>query len=351
MLALKPPCVQRNDVFDRRKANTHDPFMIVPEFWAEARIQKRFDDRQITVRRFGWSDVSQEDAQANAEARTQDAFNRIVAGEHIDRREHKVAYNGADGVPIREQIIVKHGSMVITRNLYGAYCLNTPSVMFADIDVVPHTPFKLSCLLFIALLGLATAWGVSTGSIEYTVVALMVALVIGYPLSSWVYRLFQQSKGGPREYAHQLIRQFATAHPDWHLRVYETPAGFRVLVMHRTFDPREEIVDTFFDALDVDPVYARMCQNQNCFRARVSPKPWRMGMRKRIRPSPGVWPVKPEYMPDRERWTAEYEDKARGYASCRFVEALGHAAPHPEAQAVQKIHDELSRAHIPLPLA
>jgi hypothetical protein len=351
MLALKGPACKGMMFLTVRKATLMIPIMIVPEFWAEARIQKRFDDRQITVRRFGWSDTSQEDAQASAEARTQEAFDRILAGEHIDRREHKVAYNGADGVPIREQIIVKHGSMVITRNLYGAYCLNTPSVLFADIDVVPHTPFKLSCISFIALLGLAAAWGQSSGSIELTVIALMVALTIGYPLSSWVYRLFQQSKGGPREHAHQRIRQFATAHPDWHLRVYETPAGFRVLVMHRTFDPREEMVDTFFDALETDPVYARMCQNQNCFRARVSPKPWRIGMHKRIRPSPGVWPVKPEYMPDRERWTTEYEEKARGYASCRFVEALGHAAPHPEAQAVQKVHDELSRAHIELPLA
>ena len=52
--------------------------MIVPEFWAEARIQQRIDERQITVRRFGWSDASQEEAQANAEVRVGEAFKKIA---------------------------------------------------------------------------------------------------------------------------------------------------------------------------------------------------------------------------------------------------------------------------------
>ena len=43
--------------------------MIVPQFWAEGRLQHRAKGRQVTVRRFGWSDVSQDEAQANADAR------------------------------------------------------------------------------------------------------------------------------------------------------------------------------------------------------------------------------------------------------------------------------------------
>ena len=41
--------------------------MIVPKFWAEGRIRERVQGRQVTVRRFGWSDASQADAQAMAE--------------------------------------------------------------------------------------------------------------------------------------------------------------------------------------------------------------------------------------------------------------------------------------------
>ena len=31
--------------------------MIVPQYWAEARTRHRDRNRQVTVRRFGWSDV------------------------------------------------------------------------------------------------------------------------------------------------------------------------------------------------------------------------------------------------------------------------------------------------------
>jgi len=36
--------------------------MIVPQFWAEGRVRDRIAGHQVTIRRFGWSDVSQEDA-------------------------------------------------------------------------------------------------------------------------------------------------------------------------------------------------------------------------------------------------------------------------------------------------
>src|SRR6185295_15118966 len=43
--------------------------MIVPKFWAEARLPHREPGRQVTVRRFGWSDTSEAEAQAHAETR------------------------------------------------------------------------------------------------------------------------------------------------------------------------------------------------------------------------------------------------------------------------------------------
>ncbi|NDF01697.1 MAG: hypothetical protein EB034_26050, partial [Verrucomicrobia bacterium] len=100
--------------------------MNIPRFWAEARAQHRERGKQVTVRRFGWSATSESEAQANAQARADEALERLLAGEKLDRREPKVAYNGAEGVPIREEIIAEHGTDVITRNSYGALCLNTP---------------------------------------------------------------------------------------------------------------------------------------------------------------------------------------------------------------------------------
>ena len=66
---------------------------------------------------------------------TREAFEQVLAGEPLQRREDKRPYNGAVGVPIREEIIARDGESVITRNSYGALCLNTPDVLFADVDL------------------------------------------------------------------------------------------------------------------------------------------------------------------------------------------------------------------------
>ena len=108
--------------------------MIVPQYWAEARRQVRRDGKQVTVRRFGWSDTGEHDAQTMADARAEEALQQILTGAKLTRRERRAAYNGAQGVPIREEVVARHGDVVITRNAYGARCLNTPDVMFADVD-------------------------------------------------------------------------------------------------------------------------------------------------------------------------------------------------------------------------
>jgi hypothetical protein len=94
----------------------------------------------------------------------------------------------------------------------------------------------------------------------------------------------------------------------------------------------------------------QMCDLQACFRARVSGKPWRMGVR-HIVPRPGVWPVHPDRMARREQWIAEYEAASVNFAACRLVEELGRGPVHPRCAEVQRIHDELSRAQSGLPIA
>jgi hypothetical protein len=50
--------------------------MLIPHYWAEARLQHKAAGKQVTVRRWGWSDASQTDAQTLAEKRVQDAMQR-----------------------------------------------------------------------------------------------------------------------------------------------------------------------------------------------------------------------------------------------------------------------------------
>jgi hypothetical protein len=87
--------------------------MIIPQYWAESRLQHRKAGKQVTLRRFGWSDVSEEDAQKNADVRAQEAMRRVLAGEVLRRKDLKVAYNGADGIPIREEILSRHETSLL----------------------------------------------------------------------------------------------------------------------------------------------------------------------------------------------------------------------------------------------
>lgn len=325
--------------------------MIVPEFWAETRLQVRHRGRQFTVRRFGWSDASETDAEQNAQDRAHAALERILAGEPLDRRERKVPYNGSEGVPIREEVVSRHGQAVVTRNSYGALCLNTPDVLFADIDLPDQPPAELACVLFLALLVLAIAAGVWTGAWLLGILLFVLVLFTTRFVVRLIYRLGLRLRGSPESQARQRIDRFLAGHPDWHLRLYRTPAGLRALAMHRTFSPSDSEVTDCFDALGVDPVYARMCRNQQCFRARVSPKPWRIGIQEHLRPRSGAWPTPPELRPVRQRWIEAYESASGAYASCAFLEALGSGIVHPEAQRILNLHDALCQATSSRPIA
>jgi hypothetical protein len=334
--------------------------MIIPEYWAEARLRHREGRRQVTVRRFGWSDDSLDAAQAHADVRVREAMQRVLAGEDLPRLERRAAYNGADGVPIREQIVDRHGDSVITRNGYGALCLNTPDVLFADMDAgEDDLSFRHGCML-ILVATLVFAIALRVAGMENLPAAIGIGFASAWALSWCVDALYTRLVARPRARTQRerwdaqalaRIRDFAASHRDWRLRVYRTPAGFRLLAMHRTFDPREPDVQACFDALGVDPTYARMCHNQRCFRARISPKPWRIGLSRLNAPAVAAWQPAHADLPERHRWIARYDAAASGFASCRFVETLGQGAEVPEAIAVRGVHDLFCRADSALPLA
>lgn len=326
--------------------------MIVPQFWAEGRIQKRQEGKQVTVRRFGWSDTSQADAQQHADARAEEAFLRVWAGEKLPPRDPKTPYNGADGIPIREEIVDRLNETIITRNSYGARCLNTPDVFFADIDFEDEkTQNRVDIIATIAFPAAGVALGLSMGSQLMTALLPLAACLLGRPVVRAIHRSILKSQGGPEIIAKRRITRFLSENPTWNLRIYRTPAGLRVMATHQKFSPSAPEVSDCFKALNTDPIYRRMCLNQQCFRARVSPKPWRIGLEKRIRPNPGVWPVNPEKMPLRNAWVANYEMASQGFSSCKLIECAGSGVIHPEIRPVMELHDELCRASSSLPFA
>lgn len=325
--------------------------MIVPEYWAESRLQHREKGRQITVRRFGWSDLSQVEAQQNADVRAKEALQRLLGGDKLPRKDPKIAYNGAHGMPIREEIVSRHGETIITRNSYGARCLNTPDVLFADIDFQETSSWRQTFLIFAALLLCAVVAGWLSGSRMVGIALAVLALFIAAPISRIVHRTAQKAGGGAEALARKRIAAFLQTHPGWNFRLYKTPAGMRAMATHQTFRPNDPAVAECFHALGADPVYVAMCLNQQCFRARVSAKPWRIGIAGHMKPRPGVWPVAAERMAERNAWITGYEQAAAAFSACAFLESVGSGAVHLDVVAVQELHDELCKVDGKLPIA
>ncbi len=328
--------------------------MIVPTYWAEARVHvpRRRDRGAVTVRRYGWSDVSPADAQAMADARAQDALAAITAGKALPRFEPKRGYNGADGVPIREEIVSRHGPDIVTRNSYGARCLNTPDVLFADIDFDrPHGSAWVVAHVLGAMAAAVALTRYFEFSIGWTLLYAFVAAVVAPFLALAHAFVLMLARGGPQADALRRARAFVRRFPAWRLRLYRTPAGLRVLALHAPFASTDPNVEAFFAALRVDPVYARMCRHQRCFRARLSAKPWRAGFMRHLKPRTAVWPLPPDRLPVRQAWIRDYEHAAASYAACAFLEEIGSAPVHPRAAAVRDLHDRECRALSGLPLA
>ncbi|MEM9403541.1 MAG: hypothetical protein AAGA44_13775 [Pseudomonadota bacterium] len=325
--------------------------MIVPEFWAEAKERVRVNGRPKTYKRFGWSDVSDEDAMANARDRLADAVRRAQRGEKVRFVDRKVPYNGADGLPIREEIISKRDDMVITRNAYGAACLNTPDVLFADVDLErrSHWPYGMAVFVLIVAAGYTT--NKLLGTDLYFLLFLVAGLVLSSPIGRLIMLGLDYLRSSPVERALRRIEATARANSRWILRVYRTPNGFRVLAMHDTYDPRGKKTHDFMKAIGTDPVYMQMCLKQKCFRARLSPKPWRIGIQEHLKPRPGVWPIAEERLPDRRRWVRMYEKQSAGFAACRYETTFGKGRTARKCEDVKRLHDDLCRATSELPIA
>ena len=336
--------------------------MIVPRFWAEASLQRPRDRSrglgQITLRRFGWSNESQQAAQALAAERVAAAMARVDAGDKLDPREPKVPYNGADGVPIREEIIEEFENCAVTRNAYGALCLNTPDVLFGDIDIEPSIAARDRTVIAAGGVGLLAyastmisfglAFPLAPDRLGY---AVGLAFGIAAALSAyWAGKRLSAPSATADDVVKTRIAKFLETRPGWRIRLYRTPKGYRFIVMNRKFQAQDPEVADCFRSLLVDPVYARMCQHQACFRARLTAKPWRIGVG-RLRPNPGVWPVHPDRIQLRTAWVDEYNSKATKLASCRFLLELGTGPADGDVIRVRDFHDAQCSALTDLPLA
>jgi hypothetical protein len=190
----------------------------------------------------------------------------------------------------------------ITRNWYGALVLNTQKVLFVDVDLAPGQSFSGNAPSFAIQLAAA-----------------------------------QRSPTVQQLRADALLERFdvvAEQNPELGFEVYRTAAGFRLIIISREFDPSETDTERIFKALDADPIYATLCEKQQCFRARISPKPWRIGMRT-------------EYLcsDDRRAWAYCYDKQAAEFAVCEYVRHHGRRSAPDTVQAIVELHERLTIQH------
>ena len=222
--------------------------------------------------------------------------------------------------PVREEIIEEFGEgqsvyAVITRNAYGSLVLNTARVLFADIDnpkeEAPPNPIK-------PLLGLL---GKFFGSSNLPSELLPDELL-----------------GEAPDDVPTRVAEYVRNSPGLGLRLYRTAAGFRCLITSREYDPLSEESKQLLSDISSDPLYVKLCQVQECFRARLTPKFWRCGAQGPTVRFPWANASQEQSMRD---WEQVYRRCIEGYATCELLESLGTQEMHPQIAPIVELHDRL----------
>jgi hypothetical protein len=262
------------------------------------------------VATWGWSDLSDDEARAKARERQKNVFAWIDG-----KSATEIGPYGYPDRPMREEILREFRdtagqAAVLTRNSYGCHVLNTRDLLFVDVD----TPEGGVGNFFRSLIGRKAP----------------------DPQTQVEQRVAEQA------------RQWIAARPDWRWRVYRTRAGVRLMAVHRPVAPDDPLAIAAFEAFGADRLYRALCKNQGCFRARLTPKPWRCDLGK----PPKGWPWPDAAAEQRFRaWDSEYHAKVAPFATCRLLGEYGRASVAREFDELINLHDERTKAERDLPLA
>jgi len=254
---------------------------------------------------WGWGNDEGE-ALREAEGRLQRLSERVRKGDPFPPRGYEYGNR-----PVREEIVQVIGPeseprAVLTRNRQGAIVMNAARLLFLDVDL-PEGPGLPGIL--------GKLFGVRSAEAK-TLDALRTVLGAA-------------GKGS--------------------FRIYRTAAGFRALAPGREFDPAGREAQDLMKATGTDPSFVRLCLAQKSFRARLTPKPWRIDMKA----PPGEHPRDEGEASERfAAWLAEYERASQGYATCRFLETVGKGGfVGSDDHDLVDLHDRTTRATESLPLA
>ena len=272
--------------------------MKIYKYWTVEKHKVLINGEEQIITCYGGSNISEEEARSRAKDKAEKIRRKIAGETHVfDRYEAE----------IREEILqMLDDHSAITRNRYGAQVLNAENLMILDIDKPKSAGGGLGGLFK------------------------------------------KKDTRSPKEQIFEMVRNLAASakYKDYGFRTYETFQGARVIVLGGNFDPRSSETKKIMDEFNCDPLYTTLCNKQGCFRARLTPKPYRMKMK----PYKVSFPRDPGEGDDSEfqRWLSEYEGASRNFSVCKFIEQVG--ARHYMDKVVQ-IHDEITGVGYPQRLA
>jgi hypothetical protein len=262
------------------------------KYWVTEKQTVVIDGIEQSVTCYGGSNISMEDARLKAKEKAEKVKRKIKGEKHLfDEYE----------VEIREEILqMIDDHSAITRNRYGAQVLNVENMLILDIDK---------------------------------------------PKPSFGDLFKKKDAGQDKLKIFDMVRKLASA-PKYHgygFRIYETYQGARVIVLGRDFDARDQDTVKIMSEFNCDPLYMTICQKQGCFRARLTPKPYRMKLRRyKVQ-----FPREGDDV-ELQGWLTDYEKESQNYCVCKFIEQVG--SRHPVKDAV-RLHDEITGVDFRQPLA
>ena len=282
--------------------------MKIPSYWI---MEKRRGSDGTMWKLRGISYRSMEEARERLEerARLLADFARRRRVSEVEVDEHRARLRALDelqeedySVLLLEPVIeTLDGSNVITRNRYGVQVLNSTSLCFVDVDAFP--------------------------------------LSLGDTLRGLFGR-----KVTPEEKLLQRLRELCEADESLGARLYRTHHGWRVMLVGAGITPDSDRMHDLFKALHADALYESLCERQQCWRARLTPKPYRVGITRFPRP------MDSEATDSEEAriWLQKYESLCQGKAVCRLVDCMGRTIQSP----LVELHDRMTQALVPdAPLA
>lgn len=310
----------------------------------------------------GWagSNLSVEDAQKEANNRISAMKEGLTATGVLNN-----SYSYDNDNPLKEMVIARLGDTdkpfaAITRNRYGALVLNATRVFIADVDlpesITPPFETVTSNLgnkfkkagkkigFFKKLFG---------GNIEHDEVKKHEEKGDEHhnqPTGKSSNIAIQQGTliAQQRENTLSEIAKFHRDFPALSFLVYATAAGYRVVVTNQLVEPDSADSELWMEALNADNLYRKLCKRQQCYRARLTPKPWRLpGYRSAVFFPNGQHAQKHKL----EKWLNTYEKKSEAFSVCELVATYGDGVVVDEVAQVIRVHDEHALNQSAKPLA